>query len=673
MDKYISVPLYKDAACTEFYKNFNIIIINKEAFDAQAQLSYQYLSDWGRTVQANYPRRSPNGTLDFGSLGGNYAGTSPDSKETTISVMNLMHAQIAAHICSEMAIYETIYSKFSLLSLYNGLAETYYFKNGSTLSFLKSSEHSSGATLKKLTITCRNGSTTLSKTVTLSATPMTLGWAQNASYPAFNGDVVKETINAVDRRSQYGNYGFNVVFFTFDNNDNLSWRSVNDTYKITNYRGKDYTGPNDTAGPSVRDTSCVMSGKYPLFERFFSDILGLGNVTGGTPEDIINKVGGEIKNNLPDDEGTYPGGGEDLNTYPEDDDGQNTSGHGAFDNTNDPIDFPGMPLWDATSTGFISMWNPTVLELIDLYGFLWDSEISTTLKKLFLEPMDAIISLALFPVDPINFEGKRAVSIGHVDTGITMNAVQKQFVDFDFGTLKLDEYYGAAWDYSPYTKVSIYLPYIGSQELDVDDVMNATLHLKYRIDLLSGMCVAMLKASRGRDGLDAVVYTWQGNCAMQIPITAGGARDFLNSIIQLGAMTGLALTQPAAGAISSAMHAKDENHENTSMGNNWVNPTMATYNALNVLGQKVHVQRGGRVDANAGVMSPQSAYIIVNRPISAIPRGWNEYAGYPSLKVKNLSTQKGHTQVAYIKLNGLEATAREISELDGILKGGVIL
>ena len=380
-------------------------------------------------------------------------------------------------------------------------------------------------------------------------------------------------------------------------------------------------------------------------------------------------------NDLPDDQNTYPGGGDDKNHYPEDDEdeGLNSSGKGTFDNTNNPVDFPGMPLWDATSTGFISMWNPTVTELIDLYGFLWDSEISTTLKKLFLEPMDAIISLALFPVDPINFEGKRAVSIGHVDTGITMNAVQKQFVDFDFGTLKLDEYYGAAWDYSPYTKVSIYLPYIGSQELDVDDVMNATLHLKYRIDLLSGMCVAMLKAGRERDGLDAVIYTWQGNCAMQVPITAGSARDFLNSIIQLGAMTGLALTQPAAGAISSAMHAKDEDHENTSMGNNWVNPTMATYNALNVLGQKVHVQRGGRVDANAGVMSPQSAYIIVNRPISAIPRGWNEYAGYPSLKVKNLSTQKGYTQVAYIKLNGLEATAREISELDGILKGGVIL
>lgn len=379
-----------------------------------------------------------------------------------------------------------------------------------------------------------------------------------------------------------------------------------------------------------------------------------------TPENVIHK------NDLPDDENTYPGGGEDKNEYPLDD-----SGRGTFDNSNDPVDFPDMPLWDATSTGFISMWNPTITEIYDLYSFLWDSDISTTLKKLFLEPMEAIISLAFFPVDPIT-DGKRNVTIGHVDTEIQMNHVQKQFVDFDFGTIKLDEYYGAAWDYSPYTKVSIYLPYIGSQELDVDDVMNSTLHLKYRIDLLSGMCVAMLKATRARDDLNAVVYTWQGNCAMQVPVTSGSAREFLNSIIQLGAMTGLALVQPAAGSIAAAIHKPDGEKSNT-IGNNWINPTIAGFSALNVLGQKVHVQRGGRVDANAGVASIQKAYIIINRPVSAIPKGWNQYAGYPSLKIKTLSTQKGYTEVAFIKLNSLEATADEISELNNMLRGGVIL
>lgn len=404
-----------------------------------------------------------------------------------------------------------------------------------------------------------------------------------------------------------------------------------------------------------------------ISSRIWGDIID--DSEGNIIKQLEDTLDGEFNEEFEDDDNTYPGGGDDKNTYPPD----GESGKGTFDDTNDPIDFPSMPTWDATSTGFISMWNPTISEISQLYGFLWDSDISTTLKKLFLEPMDAIISLAFFPVDPINFPEKRNVTIGHVDTEITMYAVQKQFVDFDFGTITLDEYYGAAWDYSPYTKVSIYLPYIGSQELDVDDVMNANLHLQYRIDLLSGMCAAMLKCTRDRDDLDAIIYTWQGNCAMQVPITAGSAREFINSIIQIGAMTGLALVQPAAGAINAIAHAGEEGYSNPSTAGQWVSPAMATYSALNVLGQKVHVQRGGRVDANAGVMSPQSAYLIIDRPISAIPKGWNEYAGYPSLKIKALSTQKGMTQVAYIKLNGLEATAEEISELDNILKAGVIL
>lgn len=481
-------------------------------------------------------------------------------------------------------------------------------------------------------------------------------------------DVALRVVNNSNRITFYGNNTNYSSFFGSSEtelpffNVNLSLRDVNDvdeSVRIARENGVYFVF---TRGVSLNSTNTAM---VDYTSGMFSIIRG-GTLLGSSSFNTDNV---KYYEDYEDDYNTYPGGGEDSNQYPED----GESGKGTFDNSNDEVDFPPMPTKDATSTGFISMWNPTIAEIYDLYGFLWDSDISTTLKKLFLEPMDAIISLAYFPVDPTNFPDKRNVTIGHVDTEIQMYAVQKQFVDFDFGELVIDEYYGAAWDYSPYTQASIYLPYIGTQALDIDDVMNGTLHLKYRVDLLSGMCAAMLRVDRSRDGLQAVIYTWQGNCAMQVPITAGSARDFLNSIIQLGAMAGVSLAQPLAGAIDASMHKGEENYQSPIMGNNWINPTITTFSALNVIGQKVRVQRGGRVDANAGVMSPQEAYIILNRPVSAIPRGWNEYAGYPSLKVKTLSTQKGYTEIAYIKLNGLEATSDEIMELDGMLKGGVIL
>ena len=384
-----------------------------------------------------------------------------------------------------------------------------------------------------------------------------------------------------------------------------------------------------------------------------------------------------------DSDNTYPGGGDDKNSYPDEgsDELGGESGKGDFDNTNDPIDFPTLPTWDVQSTGFISLWNPTIVQLTDLYSFLWDSDISTTLKKLFNEPMNAIFSLGIVPVDPVT-QGTRRLTIGHVDTEIDMESIQKQFVTFDFGSIDINEYYGAAWDYSPYTQASIFLPYIGVQPVDIDDIMNCTLTLRYNIDILTGTTIALLKCARkGRDNLNAVMYEWQGNCVTQCPITAGNWSQIMASVIQLGAMTGLALSQPVAGAIgnSPAMYGSTAGTKLAASaseyadGKNLVSPSMTTFGALNVLGSKVHVQRGGRIDMSAGAMSMQKAFVILNRPVSGIPRGWNRYAGYPSLKIKTLGSQEGFVSVGAIKLDGLRATANEIGELDAILKAGVII
>lgn len=400
---------------------------------------------------------------------------------------------------------------------------------------------------------------------------------------------------------------------------------------------------------------------------------GWGSNYGGVFESSNVYTGVTASDYFADTDNTYPGGGDDKNPYPDEDSVTpgGESGKGDFDNTNDPIDFPTLPTWDVQSTGFISLWQPTITQLTDLYTFLWDSDISTTLKKLFNEPMNAIFSLGIIPVDPIT-QGTRRLTIGHVDTEIDMESIQKQFVTFDFGSIDINEYYGAAWDYSPYTHASIYLPYIGVQPVDIDDIMNCTLTLRYNIDVLTGTTIALLKCVRkGRDNLNAVMYEWQGNCVTQCPITAGNWSQIMASVIQLGAMTGLALSQPVVGAIGSAVGSSAA--AEYAQGKNLVNPTMATYGALNVLGSKVHVQRGGRLDMSSGAMSMQKAFVILNRPVSGIPRGWNNYAGYPSLKIKTLGSQEGFVSVGAIKLDGLRATAEEINELDTILKTGVII
>lgn len=665
MKGYVKIPVYKDQACTQFYKNMKIPVIDKEFAQRLGQQKIQIVNEHtGQMIQAAGPGLYYDSST-FTTTGTCLSwGQIPGYNNISLEKMNewnrIIQSRMASIFTAGSTYQDSVDDGYNLIRFFDE-STTYYLRNGSSIVVSYTTETFDGVSnthLVSAEFKNPNGFTVANLGIASgSASPVILNPRADQFYvssaPKYGGyELAKEYCNTVKRN--VGSSAYIVPFYLLDD-DTLD----NNQYdRFQSSTGQTYSQYSQSP---LWYKSSGATGRGFLYK-----FLGATS-TNNTVTKILEDA--EYFDDTEDSENTYPGGGEDKNTYPED----GESGKGTFDNTNDEVDFPPMPLWDATSTGFISLWNPTITEITALYGFLWDSDISTTLKKLFLEPMDAIISLAFFPVDPTNFPEKRNVTIGHVDTEIEMYAVQKQFVDFDFGELVIDEYYGAAWDYSPYTQASIYLPYIGTQALDIDDVMNGTLHLKYRVDLLSGMCAAMLRVDRSRDGLQAVIYTWQGNCAMQVPITAGSARDFLNSIIQLGAMAGVSLAQPLAGAIDASMHKGEENYQSPIMGNNWINPTIATFSALNVIGQKVRVQRGGRVDANAGVMSPQDAYIILNRPVSAIPKGWNEYAGYPSLKVKTLSTQKGYTEIAYIKLNGLEATSDEIMELDGMLKGGVIL
>lgn len=665
----LRIPLYTDDTYSEIKKYWRVPIVDRQKALAYGRSKYLVEYSGGSTLEIynsglNYGSDGETSKrLRFTTQSGSW-GSANDQRQVTATQCGIMGDLATSAVLFNPT--RNTFSNYTILGVFGESGE-YFIKNGSKVTSEYAEELNStlGHNVGVRKIKFFTGATQIfSRNFIVDLKEVSQSEATKISSSIQYAEaVVKARQISAGLKVRFGS---NVVCYLFDNieDQTSSSNAISDVLETTWEIGTGNVSStnNNTGVVNIYGNTSIPSNV--LVPR----LLGY-NIQQSIDDSIVDYVDNPTDPDGSDADNTYPGGGDDKNTYPPD----GESGKGTFDNTNDPVDFPSMPLWDATSTGFISMWNPTITEITQLYSFLWDSDISTTLKKLFLEPMDAIISLAFFPVDPVNFPEKRNVTIGHVDTKITMYAVQKQFVDFDFGTIKLDEYYGAAWDYSPYTKVSIYLPYIGSQELDVDDVMNADLHLQYRIDLLSGMCAAMLKCTRDRDDLDAVVYTWQGNCAMQVPITAGSAREFINSIIQLGAMTGLALVQPAAGALAMGTGDFSMSADIMAMKNNFVNPTMATYAALNVLGQKVHVQRGGRVDANAGVMSPQSAYLIIDRPISAIPKGWNEYAGYPSLKIKALSTQKGMTQVAYIKLNGLEATAEEISELDSILKAGVIL
>ena len=340
-------------------------------------------------------------------------------------------------------------------------------------------------------------------------------------------------------------------------------------------------------------------------------------------------------------------------------------------------------------------------------------------RRLIADPIQLIYGLNIIPMslyDAGLIGGTESVVVGMINTGIKMDYLTSQWVELDCGTIDIEETWGAYLDYDPYTKLDIYLPYIGYRPLRVDDFMPGSIHVKYKIDLLTGACCAQISSTKSDehgDTLDSVIYQFTGNCATQIPVTATQYADAVRSAISLAAAIGtVALLAgagaPAAGAAGAAiMPGVDPvgllNPPGMVPVDSELFGTMSQYNfmtaatdtgavlksaggtlknvgmihagasaAENVMGIKPSVQRSGAIGGAAGMLGTQTPYLIFTRPRQAVPENQSKYTGYPSFMTRQLSDLEGFTQIQSIHLEGIPCTANELAEIDALLKSGVI-
>lgn len=319
-------------------------------------------------------------------------------------------------------------------------------------------------------------------------------------------------------------------------------------------------------------------------------------------------------------------------------------GTGNFDGTGDDIAIPGLPTLSAVDTGFITLFNPSISQLKSLSDYLWSGFDLNTFKKIFANPMDCILGLSIVPVSVPNGEMKE-VSVGNIPTGVSMTVAASQYVIVDCGTLNVNEFWGAYLDYDPYTKAEIYLPYIGTHPISVDDIMGKSVHVVYHIDILSGACTAFVKCG------GSVLYEFIGQCSSSIPVTGNDWTNVINGVLSVSAAIG---TMVATGGATAPMAA-----------------SAIASTAVNSM--KSNVEKSGSMSGTGGMLAVQTPYLILTRPRQAMPARQNEFMGYPSFITSKLGSLSGYTVVEEIHLENISGTEQELSEIENLLKTGVIL
>lgn len=386
-----------------------------------------------------------------------------------------------------------------------------------------------------------------------------------------------------------------------------------------------------------------------------------------------------------------------------------TSGPGGgtdtdFDITGDTILDSPLPTFSFANSGFARIYNPDLTQLQTLANYLWtDTNFLQTIvnhaKQLLEDPIESIITLNRLPISVPNGTAE-VVKVLYIPTNTSMPPVTNQFVDVDCGTLQIKHEYDSALDYNPYTDISLVLPFIGVVQLDPDEVMDKTLSLTYRVDVVSGMCVAKVAV----DG--CVLYQYSGNCAISMPFNSADFSNYISAMVTAAKSIAGVAAAGAAGTVAAAAEGTESVKaivaKATSGEPETELPSLSSNKSTNVIKEtfgkggigegtlkaakkgvantvsavvssKRTIEHAGHFSGNSGFLGVRRPYAIIKRPRMCNPDEYGKFNGRPCMMYLYLGNLSGYTEVQEIHLTGILATNDELVEIENLLKSGVIM
>lgn len=321
---------------------------------------------------------------------------------------------------------------------------------------------------------------------------------------------------------------------------------------------------------------------------------------------------------------------------------------------------------------------------LEVMKFLWNS------------PIEAAISVQSYPFalpgGSSSSTGEQSIKFGSlVLEGVSGSPVSDSSMQIAWGSIQLREFWGNFLDYAPHTKIDLYLPWgAGFVALDPHDCLPGALSIVTNVELAKGTCVHVVTGKYG------VIGCYGGKCSTEIPLSAldTGAKFLTTTVAVAAGVAGsvaagagvVAGTKAAGAAQATAMRAGAGVETAIRAGRAAERVASIPYQSMSRIATSVAVpsavaamrtppsiQRSGSFYSSGAGLGPQKPFVIISRPEQNVPGGYGRQFGYPSNMYSGLSRGSGYTEVAAIHLSGINATGKELEEIEDLLKGGVIL
>ena len=345
----------------------------------------------------------------------------------------------------------------------------------------------------------------------------------------------------------------------------------------------------------------------------------------------------------------------------------------------------------ASGSGLIHVYNPTPGEFVGFGNWLWVTYADATIDKIWNNPFDGIIGAHELYATP-QTDGRDNIRSGFLVCPVQSDLVRQRYTEIDCGTVIVPEFYGNYFDYSPYSQAYIYLPFIGINEVSIDDIVGHAVNIRYRVDAYNGSCIAMIYVAKS--GYRNLCYQFGGNCAVEVPLAGGSqaaikagmlqAEAYSRAAIQsaqiqktasigsgiLGGAAGSSFAGPLAGIIGALAG-----------GTSGYIQGSANVAAAKLQGQamqeaaryanKSSVQHSGQFGASHGAMGLKNPFIMIRNPIQVKVVNYNNDYGFPAHKRVIIGGCTGYLRVREVNVISAHATNEEKRAIEEELKAGV--
>lgn len=332
---------------------------------------------------------------------------------------------------------------------------------------------------------------------------------------------------------------------------------------------------------------------------------------------------------------------------------------------------------------FSTMHIFTTSQLRTFAGKVFDSTTSVVdaildgLKLYGAEPINVIGNLKYFPFDlsrvcssssynDIYFGSYKMEAVPHARV---INMSGGGYIDA--GTIFLKSLFNSYRDFEPYTNLNVYLPYIGWQKVDIGELINKSVNVRYYVDIITGRCVAVMLAN------GVMINYWNGIICADMMITATDARSYSSAALS---SIGNGLSAPISGASKGVEAGINAGPYGAIAGGviggglGLIGGGLQTSFELEKLGlPKDHIKQSGSNTGLIGMNMPQSVIWRYDIHEALEPTSFNDFCGRPSTASGSVGSFSGFLSCKQVRLNSSGMTEGEAKEILSLLKSGIFV